>query len=374
MIISAENIRKELKNYFIYLHLMTSLSTEKYNVIKNLELKKQLHDTFDIIQKMDYNLLLNKGSSIKQNFKLLADYFLNRYPIKKTIDDIAYEFNELFLNGKNPFRTGIELGWLSSVMDLSAKNWPKDLPYQTKIGLGHHAGHASIEDDFLLRDSFYTFLKAEEAYKNLLKLKDELIDNNEVLKLNFDNDSYSKLSYLKFNVSAYSRLSIISFYSFIECFVNTVGFDFYLRNKDRLNAKETEILKGKNNERYLQLEYKIEKFPSIIRRDKKQIIYIKDTKQAKDPFKTLFQKYKNLRDSSVHYSPLKEEIWYSPIDWITRAIEFKKLSVNSAMLFWKACYPNSDGPEYLGKLEEKIQIELAEKRLKIDNEMQQNFS
>ena len=122
MIISAENTRKELKNYLIYIQLMTSLSTEKYNVIKNPEMKKQLPYTYELIETMDYNALLINGPTVKNNFKFLADYFLNKYPPKKPLDDIACEFNEFFKNGANPFSTGIEYGWLSSVMDLSEKN------------------------------------------------------------------------------------------------------------------------------------------------------------------------------------------------------------------------------------------------------------
>jgi len=260
MIISAENTRKELKNYLIYIQMMTSLSTEKYNVIKNPEMKKKLLDAYELIEKMDYNALLINGPTVKYNFKYLADYFLNKYPPKKPLDDIAFEFNEFFKSGANPFSTGIEYGWLSSVMDLSEKNWPKDLPYQTKIGLGHHAGYASTEDEFLLRDSFYTFLKAEETYENLLKLRDSLKDKKDVIESNFDKDSYDKLNLLKFNVSAYSRLSIISFYSFIECFVNTIGFDFYYRNKDNLSEQESEILKGKKRIDFFNLNINSKNF------------------------------------------------------------------------------------------------------------------
>ncbi|NOX34395.1 MAG: hypothetical protein GXP56_11790 [Deltaproteobacteria bacterium] len=93
------------------------------------------------------------------------------------------------------------------------------------------------------------FLKAEEVYKNLLKLRDVLKDKNDVIESNFDKDSYDKLNLLKFNVSAYSRLAIISFYSFMECFVNTIGFDFYYRHKNNLDVKKSEILKGKKKGR-----------------------------------------------------------------------------------------------------------------------------
>ncbi|MBT4483133.1 MAG: hypothetical protein HOC71_05590 [Candidatus Latescibacteria bacterium] len=374
MITSSENIRAELINYIIYLQLMTSLSTEKYNVIRNPEMKTQLIECYELIEKIDCDSLLMKGEYIKKNFQVLADYFLKRYPLKKTINEIATEFNSFFKEGNNPFSTGIEYGWLESVMDIRAKRWPKDLPYQTKIGLGHHASYANNEDEFLLRDSFYTFLKAKQSYKNLLKLRDKLKEKEDKIESNFNKTAYDQLNLLKFNVSAYSRLTIISFYSFIECFVNTVGYNFYYRNKDILNERESEMLMGRKKDRFLQLEYKLEKFPTIIREDKKQIIFIKDEKQIKEPFKTFFTEYKNLRDASVHYAPLKEKIWYSPIDWKTKSEEFKNLSMDLALSFWKACYPESDGPEYLGKLAQKIHLELAEKRLHIDEEILINNS
>ena len=348
---------------------MSSLSTQKYNIIKNPELKKQLVGINESIDEMDYNALLIKGPVIMKKLKSLTRYFIRKYPPKKPISEIASSFNDFFRTGENPLTTGVQLGWLDSVMDLRAKAWPVDLPYHTKIGLGHHAGYANTEDEFLLRDSFYVFLKAEEAYGNLLKLRDSLGGKTDVMESNFNKDLYDRLNLLKFNTSTYSRLTIVSFYSFLESFVNSVGFDFYLRNKSTLTDRHSEMLRGRKGGRYLQLEYKIEKFPTIIGPDKIQIIFVKDDGQVKEPFKTLFRDYKVLRDSSVHYSPLKLRITHSPIDWVTKAREFKDLSVKAAQLFWEACYPGRGGPEYLGGLDQQVQLKLATKRLEIERDM-----
>jgi hypothetical protein len=368
-IISAESMKADLKHQLIYLQLMSSLSTQKYNIIKNPELKKQLVGINESIDEMDYNGLLVKGPIIIEKLKTLTDYFIRKYPPKKPISEIASSFNGFFSSGENPLVTGVQLEWLDSVMDLRAKGWPVDLPYHTKIGLGHHAGYANTEDEFLLRDSFYVFLKAEEAYGNLLKLRDSLDVKTDVMESNFNKDLYDRLNLLKFNISTYARLTIISFYSFLESFVNSVGFDFCLRNKSNLTDGQSEILRGRKGDRYLPLEYKLEKFPTIIRPDKMQIIFVKDERQAKEPFKTLFKDYKDLRDSSVHYSPLKARISHSPVDWVTKASEFKDLSVKAAQLFWEACYPGRGGPEYLGGLDQQIQLRLATKRLEIDRDM-----
>ncbi len=42
--------------------------------------------------------------------------------------------------------------------------------------------------------------------------------------------------------------------------------------------------------------------------------------------------------------------------------EFSKLSMKVSLEFWKACYPGSDGPEYLGKLDYDLHMNKATKR------------
>ncbi len=358
----------EIRNHLIYIQLMTSLSTGKDNPIKNPQMKQNLIEVDEKLKPMNHDSLVNQGPFIVDKLKSLSSYFIDKYPLRKSINEIALEFNEFFKQGYNPFSTGIKYGWLVSVMDVDKKQWPKDLPYQTRIGIGHNAGRASTEDEYLLRDAFYMFAKAEYIYQHLSALINNLKGKGKTLEQNYDNKLHDKLNSLKFNLSSYARLSVISFYSFIECFVNSIGYDFYYKNKKTLNPREIELLRGKKRGRYLQLEYKLEKFPTIIRQDKKQVIFIKDAKQAEEPFITLFKDYKDIRDASVHYSPAKEEIWNSPFDWITHARQFKDIAINVALLFWKACYLNSDGPEYLGKLKPAIHLKLAQKRLKFDKE------
>jgi len=123
------------------------------------------------------------------------------------------------------------------------------------------------------------------------------------------------------NVAMYSRLSILTFFSFVEVFVNSVGYDFSLRNRDILRPKDVEILLGKKNARYISLEHKIEKFPSIIRPDKKTPIVLSDAKQVKEPFRTFIKEIKEIRDSSVHYVPQKQAIWRKPGDCVCGRLE-----------------------------------------------------
>jgi len=64
----------------------------------------------------------------------------------------------------------------------------------------------------------------------------------------------------------------------------------------------------------------------------------------------------------MHFSPIKERIWLRPQEWLERAEEFSQLALMVSIEFWKACYPNSKGPEYLGKLDYDLHISNANKR------------
>lgn len=227
-------------------------------------------------------------------------------------------------------------------------NFPEGLPYQTKIGLGAHAGRANIEDQFLLKDAFYILNKSNNTFDLIVKYGNLLKENDKKV---LSKEEYNKITKIKFNSVTYSRLTLISFYSFIEAFVNIRGFDFYFRNKSTLSSEEQELIKGKKNNRYLSLESKFEKYPEIIRPDKKQVIFVKDKKQRKEPYKSFFERYKELRDSSIHFSPSKQRIWLKPEDWKNKALEFSEITVKTAIEFWNACYPQNKIPSYLEYLD-----------------------
>ena len=216
-------------------------------------------------------------------------------------------------------------------------------------------------------------VNVSEAYKTLLNLGKELKEKENKNEIEEKDEAYHLITLLKFNVALYSRLSIISFYSFIESFVNAISFDFLYRNENNLTKKEIDLLKGFKKGRYLQIENKLEKLPTLIRTDTKQIIFIKDEKQRKEPFKSFIENYKNLRDASVHYSPFKEKIWLKPNDWFSKAKEFSNLTIDIASEFWKACYPKRDRPEYLGKLNYELHLNIAKDRLKKETDLRRTY-
>ena len=160
-----------------------------------------------------------------------------------------------------------------------------------------------------------------------------------------------------------ARNSIINLYSFIECFVNSIGYDFFLRNKSTLGQKDQETLQGLKGNGYLSLEHKLEKFHQIIRADHGQKFCVTDNKQLEEPFLTFFEKCKGIRDAAMHYSPNKESIWLRPNEWTYKAKHYSEISIKVAKEFWKSCYPDKDFPFYLRGLEYSDCYTSAFKRL-----------
>ncbi|GAA4100563.1 hypothetical protein GCM10022392_26450 [Mucilaginibacter panaciglaebae] len=318
---------------------------------------------FDTSSQID---IANKIDHIELNIEEMIGPILQRFPPKVSIANIATIFNNAYLENDQLFETGLTIGFLDNLMDLSAFKWYSDMPYQYRIAIGAHKGNGGIEEDFLLKDAFVFYAKAQRAYRQLLSHFDKL--SKQGINISHPNyhDAYKGLVDLKYEVATYCRLTVISFFSFIESFVNSIGHNYILRFKSILTDKEILTLRGMHRDKegsYLNLKQKIEKIHQIIRSDKKQIINLTDIAQQKEPFKTFFDYYEALRNASVHFSPEKENIWLGPEEWITKANSFCDLALKVGLEIWVACYPNSDGPAYLGKLNKEIHLKIAEKRL-----------
>lgn len=159
------------------------------------------------------------------------------------------------------------IGWLEEQIDLSNYYRYDYAPYQFKIGLTIHKGKGEIEENFLLQDSFSSLIKAKKTLEILESFVKKQKEKAEALgKKEFDKKTLHTLNILKYEVSFYCRLTIISFFSFFESFVNSIGFDHYFRNINNLNSSDSEILQGSKKGRFLNLKYKIEKFQKIIQR------------------------------------------------------------------------------------------------------------
>jgi hypothetical protein len=358
----VDELSRSFANHLAYLHLMTSLEPGEGN-ITNPTIKDGLNGALDFYKTTNEEELLSKAPKLIKSFQPLIDRFTSVAPLKVTLEQVATDFNSLFAENKEVYSYGIEYGWLHERMDCSHMGLPNDLPWHTRIGIGHHAGRISVEELFLLHDAFFMLSSAEETFANMNEVAGK-VDKQPGINLGL-NELYLANS----NVAAYSRLCVVSFFSFVEAFVNSVGYNFYLQNQNLLSSSEIEILHGKKKGSFVSLEYKIEKFPSIIRVDKKSPIITLDSAQIKEPFKSLVQRIKQIRDASVHFAPSKEEIWRKPLDWLENARSASKLCTEVAKEFWKACYPNKNQPKYLDDLAYDQLLESADSRLKAKNDI-----
>lgn len=340
-------------NIAIYLKLMSSFLPD----INFEQVSKMVGDIYDFFKLSDEKDIVLQLPYIKSNLEKMAAPFLTRFPITKSLDKIVGDWDQFFKNDSEIYSYGLEYGWLEERMDLENLHIYNHVPYHFRIGLHAHKGNFGIEEEFLIKDSFNILVKAQKSYDQLKKygvFKQKILEKEG--KEDFDQETVRKINDLKYEISANSRLAVISFYAFVECFVNSLGYSHGKRNEGSMTANDLEILNGKKNGRFLQLKSKIERYQSLIRDDGKTIIVTSDDNQIKEPFISFFNIYENLRNSAVHFSPTKEQIWLKPADWIEKAEHFSKLSLQVALEIWKSCYPNLLSPDYIGRLDYEIFI------------------
>lgn len=342
----------------VYLQLMGAF--EPY--VDFQEIKVIVTETYNFFQNSSREDIEDRLPLIKSTLQKMADLFIKKYPPKKTISEIAKDWNKLFKEKQSVFNYGLLYGWLEEQMDLSHYHVYNHVPYHLRIGLGAHKGHFSIEEEFLLKDAFNTLIKAEYYYNLLDKLGNICNQNTENHSQEDYFNNYTKLTNIKYEVAAYSRMTIVGFYSFVECLVNSIGYS-YLKRNPHLNLKDKDTLLGLKKNSYLSLKSKIEMFQRIIRVDHQVIIRTTDEKQVKKSFASFFSEYESLRNSSVHYSPLKKHIFLTPFDWLDHARKFSRQATELSIEFWKACFDSSEGPEYLGKLDYDEHYKNAKQRL-----------
>jgi hypothetical protein len=327
------------------------------------QIKEVVTSTHDFIKISSDETVKNRLPELQSVLNKMTSLFMGKFPLKRELREITAEFNAFFKAGNDVYSYGLEFGWLNAQMDLRALDFYADTPYHYRIGLAAHKGNGSIEEDFLLKDAFNILVKAEHYQKLLIDYGKKLKENEEKKgKKEISQELYHQIADIKFEVAAYSRLTIVSFYSFVEAFVNSVGHSYLMKNIDTLDESEKELLHGFKKGRFLQLKSKIEKFQVLIRPDKTAKIIVSDNEQVPDDFRHFFEYYEQLRNSAMHYSPIKERIWMRPQEWIDKARNFSKLSMKVSLGFWKACYIRSDGPEYLGKLDYDLHLDKANKR------------
>jgi len=359
-----DRIKKELSNYLAYIQLMSSLDPGEGNITGSL-VNTGLSDVIDFYKNSNTKELIVKGPNLIKALEPMVNRYRRTAPLKFQLETITNDFNNLCASNRELYSYGIEYQWLDERMDCSKMGLPEDLPWHARIGLGHHSGLVAIEEEFILRDAFYLLESAEDSYRILNEYGDELSKSGH----DRNPTDLKNLTLINFDVAVNSRLCVVTFFSFIEVFVNSVGYDFGLRNQNKLNQAQLEILYGMKKGRFLSLESKIEKYPSIISFDKRSPIVISDPAQLREPFKSFVENIKTIRDSSMHYAPIKEAIWKKPLEWLENARSASRLCIDVAREFWHSCYPLRDQPKYLGELNYEKHISIAKERVKVRYEV-----
>jgi hypothetical protein len=366
----AFKIRKDLITNFNFVRLTTMLVPGNTGVgIFNPSVHASIKAMEEFINQADEKMFIEKGPTLLNILDNIIKVSLKNFPPKKDLAEISLAYNQLLNSDNSIFSYGIPFGWLDTFIDTS-NFFNSDIPYQARIGTGFHAGNWSLEEMFLLDDGFFFLLCAEIELETLNDIKDKIIESEN--KGYPDENIYYEARAINLNTCSYARNSIVNLYSFIECFVNSIGYDFFLRNETRLSEDEKELLQGRKKSNYVSLEYKVEKFHQLIRTDHKQVLCISDLKQIREPFKTFFTEYKEIRDAAMHYSPNKKSIWIKPTDWVAKAQNNSQLVIEVANEIWKSCYPDKEPPFYLRDLSFQKCYDAAKERINDTNKTKSN--
>jgi hypothetical protein len=241
------------------------------------------------------------------------------------------------------WRYGISYGWLAQQFEPPILALPIDLPAHSKIGLGHHAGSVAIEEVTLLDDAFLLLTLTHRAYDHMISTSQCLDEPRTARQAQVVHETLTELN---MNVGTFARLTVVTISAFVESFINSVGANEAFR-RPTLNPGISEQLNGMRKGRFLALEFKIERFPALIRPDGLSPLRVLDEKQRIDPFRRFLAETKGVRDAAMHFGPSKEAIICTPQEWVRRAENAVADALGVAQEFWVACYPNSGTPAYL---------------------------
>ncbi len=353
----ASDIRQELAEYHSYLTLVCALLPQ--SAIRSSPLTALLREVSDFIQNATSKDIKNRGKDLLQVLKVTVDAHGKVLPRKQTARTIGRDFHTLGSESDLP-RFGIPLGWLQERFDAQKLKIAPDLPPHARVGIGIHAGRASVEEEFLLEDTYLLVARAEAAFSRMNAAADSL---RGLRSKKFEDSDYRALTFLNREVATLSRLCVVSAAAFVEAFVNSIGWAESARRSD-ISDETRDQLKGKVKGRYLSLEAKLEKLPKLIRADGLTPIILSDERQAKEPFVSFFAETRELRDASMHYAPGKAMIWHPPQTWIASAQKSTEYATRVAGVFWSACYPDKNPPEYLDGLNHERYLERAREYIK----------
>jgi hypothetical protein len=138
------------------------------------------------------------------------------------------------------------------------------------------------------------------------------------------------------------REAFINFIFFVESFINSVGYDAFLKGagKDEIEKnklKGIKSIKGNGFKSYLSIRGKIKEYSKIISGT--------ELDTDNEIFKNYINECVELRNQYVHSSPEKGNLKVSLEEWkkkCDKMIDIQCFEVLNA--FWKGCYPQKQFP------------------------------
>lgn len=353
--------------YFTCLSLIFDI--ENLKAITTGDVKTLLSDDSFVIE-MENNinkmeLLLEPKSDYSWEIfcRDLSYCLSNNNPEKLTGTDYLDPKNDIVRNYR-----GIELSWLMNYFKLGGfmVKYPQlsDLPLHGKIISTTEP--IGITTETMILSSAIDFYNKAKIYLN----KYESLTRQELI-INLPKDVYFVVNKLANLINTYSIQSFINFMTFIECFVNSVAYNYIQTNeiKDEILKK---YLSDDVERKLISSPQKLYFYPIIIKKGdlKKLNIYnaIKKEDFSNHPDQEIYKKYFDLielRNSYIHYSEnpnimrKKSPILLNHFDWFENAEKAYRVCLKIASNFWKDCgYEN--GPKYLINLDE-IEFEKTSK-------------
>jgi hypothetical protein len=141
------------------------------------------------------------------------------------------------------------------------------------------------------------------------------------------------------------REAYINIIFFMESFINSVGFDAYLKkigkNQDEENKlRGVENVTKKGNEQFSTLKQRLTNIPKILNSC--------NLDTSKEPFKSYLQNNVELRNKYVHSSPYKDHVQVGLIEWKQKCDLLIATDCYEVLnSFWKACYPRKTFPKII---------------------------
>ncbi len=278
---------------------------------------------------------------------------------KKPIEEIGqfYFDNEEIFQKEGKFRAAIEYKNIKNLFD--TKNFlPLGLPDHALIGIKDNAGAFFIEESFVLDDAFYFLAFAEKLIDYYEKIPEKISEEKKK----------SITRNLRSSICCNSRSAIQFFNNFIECFVNSIGFDYYSNNENSLsNEQKSILLKGKKpRKKYLRLKRKIVEILDIICIDDSLKLVWNKNNPIDEPYISFFEFMRQLRNLLVHPGPIRVGMFRSPAEWYQESYECGKICMEVSQDLWKRCYPDREFPEYLEFLDFDKNLTKGYKRIDLD--------